>query len=219
MYSQLLKRELLIAFRHRHHYLTSVAFFIVVGALFPLGMEWDNTILPIMGSGVIWITAFLAILLYLPLMFYEDFQDGTLEQMCFSPASFVLLIALRLFVTWLFIFFPLALAFPFLGMAYEIPALPLEVMLLTLLLASPILLLLGALMAAITVGLRSNSLLLGLLVLPLYIPTLIFGHAATAAAFAHQPFLIDWIYLLILLVLSLLFAPWGIARALRISLE
>lgn len=216
----LLQRDLLLAYRKRSHMVNSVMFFLIVTALFPIAISSDQATLNKIAPGVIWVAALLAAMLSLENMFRSDYEDGSLEQFILSPRSLPLLVLGKVFAHWLQTGLPLVMLSPLVGLQYQLAGDTILIMLLALLIGTPVLSLLGAIGAALTLGLRGGGMLLSLLLLPLYIPVLIFGagaiNASTAGMGSSQPFL-----LLIgaFLLLALTFTPLAIAAALRISTE
>lgn len=213
------RRDLLLAARRRSEVVTALFFFVVVVTLFPLGIGPEPELLRRIAPGVLWVAALLATLLGLPRLFAADHADGTLEQMLLSPRSFVLLIAGKIAAHWLLCGLPLVLLAPLLGLQFNLDAGSLQVLVIALLIGTPVLSLIGAVGAALTLGVRGGGALLALLVLPLYIPTLIFGAGAVEA---HSAGLSAGPYLSILgalLVITVFFAPWAATVALRIALD
>ncbi|MDP3822046.1 MAG: heme exporter protein CcmB [Burkholderiales bacterium] len=213
------RRDLLLAARRRSEVVTALFFFIVVVTLFPLGIGPEPELLRRIAPGVLWVAALLATLLGLPRLFAADHADGTLEQMLLSPQSFVLLVAGKIAAHWLLCGLPLVLIAPLLGLQFNLDAGSLQILVIALLIGTPVLSLIGAVGAALTLGVRGGGALLALLVLPLYIPTLIFGAGAVEA---HAAGLSAGPYLSILgalLVITVFFAPWAATVALRIALE
>ncbi len=218
-FQALLKRDLLLYYRHRAELLNPLLFFIIVVTLFPLGISPEVRILEIIAPGVIWVAALLAAMLSLDNLFRSDFEDGSLEQMALSPHALPLLVLAKVFAHWLVTGLPLLLLAPLLGVFLFLPQEATPALLLTLLLGTPVLSLIGAIGVALTVGLRRGGMLLSLLVLPLYIPVLIFAANAVNVAAAGFP-ITGQLYLLgALLSLSLTLAPFATAAALRISLS
>jgi heme exporter protein B len=214
-----LRRDLLLAARRRSEVMTALFFFVVVVSLFPLGIGSESALLRRIAPGVIWVAALLATLLGLPRLFAADHADGTLEQMALSPQPLALLVAGKVAAHWLLCGLPLVLLSPLLGLQFDLPADSLGVLMLALLLGTPVLSLIGAVGAALTLGVRGGGSLLALLVLPLYIPTLIFGAAAVeshAAGLGAGPQLS---ILGALLALAVFFAPWAATASLRIALD
>ncbi len=212
-------RDLLLARRRRVEALLPLGFFVLAAALFPLGVGPEPQTLREIAPGVVWVCALLAAMLSVTQMFASDHQDGSLEQMLQSPQPLVTLVMGKVLAHWLSASLPLVLVSPLIGLMFGMSAAAIGTLALTLLLGTPILSLLGAVGAALTLGLRSGSALVFLLVLPLTVPTLIFGTAAVGAVEAGlsaQPHLS---VLLALLILTGLGAPPATAAALRISLD
>jgi len=209
----------LLAVRRKSEALTALLFFLIVASLFPLGIGPEPALLRKIAPGVLWVAALLATMLGLQRMFAADHADGTLEQMLLSPTPLALLVAGKNLAHWLVCGLPLVLLSPLLGLQFDLDAESLGVLMLGLLLGTPVLSLIGSIGAALTLGVRGGGVLLSLLVLPLYVPTLVFGagavqaHASGAGAAGHLSLLGA------LLVLSLFFAPIATTAALRIALE
>jgi heme exporter protein B len=219
MFRWVVWRDLLLAWRRRSDVLATLFFFIIVVSLFPLGVGPEQQLLRTIAPGVVWVAALLASMLALGRTFGNDYQDGTLEQLMLTPQPLYLIVLAKVLAQWLVSEVPLVLVAPLLGLQFGLSQDTLAVMTVSLLLGTPVLSLVGSIGAALTLGLRSANVLVALLVLPLYIPVLIFGAGAieaTVSGAAAQP------YLLLLgatLVLALTFAPWATAAALRISVE
>lgn len=215
----MIQRDLTLAWRRRSDVFTSVLFFVIVASLFPLGIGPEPQLLRAIGPGVVWVAALLASMLALSRLFASDFADGTLEQMLIGATPLSVIVIAKVIAHWIAANLPLVLIAPLLGLQFGLPADALAVLALALTLGTPSLSLIGAIGAALTLGLRGGGVLLALLVLPLYAPVLILGSLAveaTAAGLTAQP------YLLLLAALSLAalsLAPWAIAAALRISYE
>ena len=213
------RRDLLLAARRRSEVVTALFFFVVVVTLFPLGIGPEPELLRRIAPGVIWVAALLATLLGLPRLFAADHADGTLEQMMLSPQSFTLLVAGKIAAHWLLCGLPLVLIAPLLGLQFDLDASTLRVMLVALLIGTPVLSLIGAVGAALTLGVRGGGALLALLVLPLFIPTLIFGAGAVEAHAAGLGVGPQLSILGALLAITVFFAPWAATVALRIAIE
>ncbi len=215
-----LKRDLLLALRRRNEVFTVLFFFIVVISLFPLGVGVEEKILTKIAPGIVWIAALLASTLALDRLFSSDFEDGTLEQLLLTPHSLSVMVFAKIVAHWLLTGLPLVLIAPLVGLLYQIPVDSIAVMMLVLLLGTPVLSMIGAIGAALTLGLRGGGVLLSFLVLPLYIPVLVYGAGAISASMAQgvsiQPYLL---LLSAFMILSLIFAPWATAAALKISIE
>ena len=215
----LLKRDLLLAFRHRSELVNPLLFFLIVVSLFPLSLEPDPKILATIGAGVIWVAALLATMLSLDAMFRPDFEDGSLEQLVLSPYPATALVLIKVVAHWLITGLPLILMSPLLALLMNLPTEALPALLATLAVGTPVLSLIGAIGVALTVALRRSGVLLSLLVLPLYIPVLIFGASAVGSAAIGLPIAGPITFIGALLALALTLAPFAIASALRISLE
>ena len=174
-------RDLTLAMRRRSDVMTTLFFFVIVVSLFPLGIGPEMDTLRQIAPGVFWVAALLASMLALEKLFAADFEDGTLEQMLLTPQPVFILVLAKVFAHWLITGVPLVLLSPLLGLQYDLAAETLGVLLLSLLLGTPTLSLIGAIGAALTLGLRGGGVLVSLLVLPLYIPVLIFGAGAVEA--------------------------------------
>lgn len=219
MFRCVLRRDLVLALRRRSDVLSTLFFFIIVISLFPLGVGPEMSLLRAMGPGVVWVAALLASMLSLGRLFSNDYRDGTLEQMLLTPQPLPLLVFGKVIAHWLVSGVPLVLIAPLLGMQFGLPADALLVLVGSLLLGTPVLSMIGAVGAALTLGLRGGGVLVSLLVLPLYIPVLIFGAGAVEAHISGLGAQAHLSLLGAFLVLSLLFAPWATAAALRISME
>jgi heme exporter protein B len=215
----LLKRDLMLAFRHRAELVNPLIFFLIVVSLFPMGLNPQSQVLPMMGAAVIWVAALLAAMLSLDNMFRSDFDDGTLEQIVLSPWPLPAMVLMKVLAHWLVSGIPLVLLSPLLGVMFNLPAAGIGALVLTLLIGTPVLSLVGAIGVALTVGLRRGGVLLSLLVLPLYIPILIFGAGSVWDAALGSSIQGPLLFLGAILVLALTLAPFAIASAVRISLE
>ncbi len=215
----LLKRDLMLAYRHRNEIFNPLFFFILVVTLFPLGTNPEKELLITMAPGVIWVAALLAAMLSLDGLFRADYEDGTLEQILISPHPISLLVLAKVLAHWLVTGFPMILLAPLLGVFMYLPGDGISTLMLTLALGTPILSLVGAIGMALTVGLRRGGMLLALLVLPLYIPVLIFAANTVDANLAGMAIKGQIYFLSAMLVLAITLAPVATAAALRISLE
>jgi heme exporter protein B len=200
--------------------LTTLFFFVIVVSLFPLGVGTEERILRELGPGVVWVAALLASMLALERLFAADYDDGTLEQMLLTGQPLSLLVLAKVVAHWLLTGLPLVLIAPLVAMQYQLPDVATLFMMLSLLVGTPVLSLIGAIGAALTLGLRGGGILLSLLILPLYIPVLVYGAGAVTVSMIEIADTQPYFYLLgAFLVVSLLFAPLAAASALRISLE
>ncbi len=213
----IVQRELTLAVRHRGELINPLLFFVIVITLFPLGIGPELNTLQRIAPGIIWVAALLATLLSLDSVFRSDYEDGSLEQMVLSPMPLTLIVMGKLFAHWLLTGLPLLLMAPLLGMMLALPLESLPTLVATLALGTPILTLIGAIGVALTVGLKRGSALLSLLVLPLYIPLLIFAASAVDTMAAGLPITGHLFLMAALLVFSMTFAPFAISAALRIS--
>ena len=212
-------RDLLLVMRRKSEVLTALFFFIVVTSLFPLGIGADAALLRKIAPGVIWVAALLATLLGLQRMFAADYMDGALEQMALSPYPLVLLVAGKILAHWIVCGLPLVILAPIIGIQFDLDASSLYVLMGTLLLGTPVLSLFGSIGAALTLGVRGGSLLMSLLILPLYVPVLIFGAGAVYANSVGLDTTGHFSLLGALLILSLAFVPWVSATAVKIAIE
>ncbi|HGX93464.1 MAG TPA: heme exporter protein CcmB [Candidatus Tenderia sp.] len=215
----IIQRDLTLAMRNRSDVLTNLFFFIIVVSLFPLGVGPDPELLQAMASGVLWVAALLASMLSLSGLFADDHADGTLEQLVMTPQPLALLVLGKVCAHWLISGLPLVLMAPLLGLQYGLSGDILVMLVLTLLVGTPVLSLIGAIGAALTLGLRSGGVLVSLLVLPLYIPVLIFGAGAVEASAAGLGAEGHLSLMGAMLVAALLLSPLAAAAALRISIE
>jgi heme exporter protein B len=214
-----LRRDLLLALRRKSDALAPVFFFVVVASLFPLGIGPEPDLLRRIGPGVLWVGALLATMLSLARLFASDYDDGTLEQLALSPEPFAALVAAKVAAHWLVSGLPLVAVSPVLALQYGLPADTIAVLAASLVLGTPILSLVGAIGAALTLGVRGGGLLVALVVLPLYVPALVFGAGAVDANLAGTGAAPHLSLLGACLVIAAFFAPWVIAAALRIALE
>ncbi len=215
----LLKRDLLLAYRNRGELANPMLFFIIVVSLFPLAVSPESEKLSIMAAGVIWVAALLATLLSIERIFRSDFDDGTLEQILLSPQPMPILMLAKVTAHWLVTGLPLILVTPLLAMLMHLPMEALGVLMLTLLLGTPVLSLVGAIGVALTIGLRRGGMLLTLLVLPLYTPVLIFGANAVQATMMGLGISGQMYLMAAILILALTLAPLAIGAALKISVS
>jgi len=215
-----LKRDLLLALRRRSEVFTVLFFFMVVISLFPLGVGSEDKTLKLIAPGVIWVAALLASTLALDRLFANDYLDGTLEQLVLIPHSLPVIVLAKMLAHWLLTGLPLVLIAPLVGLFYHLPTDSIWVMVLVLLLGTPVLSMIGAIGAALTLGLRGGGVLISLLVIPLYIPILVYGAGAVATSMKEGISIQPYVLLLsAFMLLSIIFSPWATAAALKISLE
>ena len=215
----LLRRELLLAWRRRNDALFPVLYAIIVTTLFPFALGPEPQLLARVSGGVLLVTVLLAMLPTLESMFRGDLDDGSLEQMLLAPQPLALLALARIAGYWLTTTLPLIVVAPLLALLLHLPLDVLPVLLAALLLATPLLALLGAVLAALTAGTRRSAILLALMLLPLAVPVVIFAAGAVAAAQSGLPHSAPLLWLAAALVLALVLAPLACAAALRIAIE
>lgn len=213
----LLRRDLLLALRNRAEYVMPLLFFVLVISLFPLALGAQPELLARIAPGIVWVAALLAAMLSLDSIFRSDFADGSLEQILLSAHPVAVLVLAKVCAHWLVTGLPLLVVAPLLAEMLGLPGAAQPALLLTILLGTPSLSLIGAIGVALTVGLRKGGIILSLLVLPLYVPVLIF--AASAIENAAMGFDVSaQIYMLLaFLFLSVSLSPWATAAALRMS--
>ena len=214
-----LRRDLAIALRTPSELGVQLVFYVVVVTLFPLATSPDRALLAAMGPGVLWVAALLASLLSLPRMFAQDQADGTLEQMALSPWPLPGIVSGKIVAHWLTTGLPVVLLSPLAALQYGLDAGAIGVLAAGLALGTPILSLIGAIGAALTLGVRASGALLALLVLPLYVPVLIFGAGAVDAYAAGVTFDANLSLLGAGAIAAALGAPFAAAAAVRIALD
>jgi len=207
MFRWLLWREIVLAWRRRMDVLSTLAFFVIVVSLFPLGMNPEPRLLREIAPGIVWVSALLASMLALGRLFAGDFADGTLEQMRITPQPLVLVVAGKVLAQWIVMGIPMVLISPLLGLQFGLPAGEILRLAELLMAGAGVLSLTGGIGAALTLGLRGGGVLVSLIVLPLSIPVLVFGAGGSLSLVGA------------LLALMLVFGPWAAASALRIALE
>ena len=215
----IVRRDITLAMRRKAEVITAVFFFVVVAALFPLGIGPDMATLRLTAPGILWIGALLACMLSMGRLFAADYADGTLEQMALSPNGLSVLVAAKILAHWCLSGLPLVLLAPILGLQFDLPTNALWVLTLSLLVGTPLLSLIGAIGAALTLGVRGGDVLLSLLVLPLYVPALIFGAGAVQAEMSGLGASAHLSLLTAMALVAAVFSPWASAAALRLALE
>ncbi|MBT3276592.1 heme exporter protein CcmB [Candidatus Thioglobus sp.] len=219
IYLQTLSRDLRVALRNPSSILNPLLFFIISVSLFPLAISPEAATLSQIAAGIIWVASMLAVLLSLNALFHHDFDNGVLEQMVTSHHSLPLLILSKITAHWLLTGVPIILLSPLLGVFLFLDEEGIKVLMMTLLLATPSLSLIGSIGASLIVGIKNSGMLLSLLILPLYIPILIFASSAVSQAQFGLDISGQLYFLAMFLVLSLMSAPFVSAIALKISLE
>lgn len=213
----MLMREARLMVRRPAELMNPLVFFAIVIALFPLAVGPETQLLRTLSPGLIWVAALLAVLLSLENLFRSDYEDGSLEQWVVSPYPLAVLVLAKVFAHWLFSGLALVLLSPVLAIMLGLPVDRIPVLLASLLLGTPVLSLLGAVGAALTVGLKRGGILLALLILPLYIPVLILGSGVLQAALQGLPVLGYLLWMASLMMLTLTLSPFAIAAGLKIS--
>ena len=214
----LLLRDFRLLWRRRGDALNPVLFAILVTSLFPFALGPEQTVLARIAPGVIWVAMLLAGLLSLDTLFRSDLDDGSLEQLLLAPHPLSLLVGCKILVHWLSTALPLIVATPLLAALLYLPSKELPVLLASLALGTPLLSLIGAVVVALTVGMRRSGMLLALLALPLYVPVLIFGAGSVMAAAQGLPFEGALLLMGAGLAMALVLAPLAAAAALRIAM-
>jgi len=214
-----IRRDVLLAARRRGDWLTAQFFFVMVVSMFPLGIGPEPGMLRVIGPGVVWVAALLACLLSLGRLYADDYRDGSLEHMLLAPYPNALLALGKALAHWIINGIPLLLIAPVLGIQFGLPAEALLILVLSLAIGTPILSLLGGIGAALTLGLRGGGVLITLLILPLYVPVLIFGAGAVEGAMSGTGSEAHLSLLGAFLVMALLGSPWVTAMALKVSVE
>jgi len=215
----ILKRDLVLAVRQPADIVNPLLFFILVSVLFPFAVGSDSKLLVEISTGVVWVAALLASMLSLDSVFKQDYQDGTLEEMILSAHPTSILVLAKVLAHWLMTGLPLLLVSPILAMMLGMPDDGVFILVVTLLLGTPVLSLVGSIGVALTVGLRTGGVILSLLILPLYIPVLIFGSGAVSNGIAGLDISGQLYMLSAFTVMAVFLAPVAIAASLKISLS
>jgi heme exporter protein B len=214
----ILKRDLTLAFRNKAEFINPLMFFVIVIILFPLAFGSDASLLKQLTSGIIWVTALLATCLSLETIFRSDFEDGSIEQLTLARYPLTLLVSAKVMAHWMIFGLPLVIVALLTGFVLSLSNQTMVALFITLLLSTPVLSLIGAITVALTIGLR-GGMLLSLLILPLYMPVLIFSMLAVQNATASQSIAAEIYFLSGILVLAITLAPLTTAAALRIRLS
>jgi len=212
-------RDLRLGLRSRAELVQALMFLVIVVSLFPLAVGPESALLKRIASGVVWVAALLSVLLTLPRMFAADYADGTLEQLVMSPYPLPLIAGGKMLAHWLMSGLPLTLIAPLLGLQFGLEPKELVVLVASLMLGTPILSMIGAIGAALTLGVRGGSILMALLVLPLYVPVLIFGSGAVEQSMVSIDYSANLSLLGAGLLMGAMVVPFAVAAALRISLD
>ena len=219
VFLQVVRRDLLLAMRQKSDVLNTLFFFVVVVTMVPLGIGPEPALLRDIAAGVVWVAALLAAILSLPRLFANDYADGTLEQMLLSAEPLSLIVLGKAAAHWLTTGLPLTVMAVAFGVVFDLDITATLVLVVSLALGTPVLSLIGAIGAALTLGLRGGGVLTSLLVLPLYIPVLIFGAGAVGAAASGLDVTAYFLLLGAFALFAVVLTPWAVAIALRISVE
>ncbi len=220
LFITILKRDLLLAMRRKTDSLTTIFFFIIVLSLFPISIGAEDALLKTLAPGVTWVATLLASMLSLQRLFADDYHDGSLEQMLLSPYPLSLLVTARVTIHWLITGLPMVLIAPLVALQYHLSIESLGVLMLGLLIGTPVLSLVGAIGSALTLGVRGGGVLLSVLILPLFIPVLVYGAGAVNASITGASDSMPYLMLLgAFLIVAAALAPVATAAALKISVE
>ena len=219
IFFNIIKRDIKLAWSQGGTASMTLGFFLIAISLFPLGIGPESSILARIGPGVIWVIALLACLLSLDRLFQADFEDGSLDDLTLSPINLELVVIAKTFAHWLATILPVILISPLLGALLNIPNTGYKMLILSLMVGTPALSLIGSIGAALTVALRRGGVLLTLLILPLYIPTLIFGVGAVSASITLTDPLPHLALTGAVSLIALIITPFASAAALRLALE
>ena len=219
IFIQTMTRDLKMAFRNPSSFLNPLMFFVISISLFPIAISPEAQTLSSIAPGVIWVITMLSVLLSLNSLFHYDYDNGVLEQMVISHHSLPLILLAKTLAHWILSGLPIIVLSPFLGMALFINTEGIYILILTLIIATPCLSLIGAIGASLVVGIKNSGMLLSLLILPLYIPILIFATSAVSQSQSNLPIDGQLYFLGFILILSLLITPFLSALSLKISLE
>jgi len=212
-------RELRLALRQSGDSAVVVMFFVLAAVLFPFGLGPEPSLLARMAPGVVWVMALLAAMLSFERLLLADYEDGTLEQLALGPAPLALVALAKALAHWLTTGVPLLLAAPLIGVLYHLPADGYAPLMVSMILGTPTISLIGTVGAALTLGARRGGVLLSLLVLPLVVPVLIFGAGAIDAAIGGFPVRPQLMVLGAILLAALALCPWAAAAGVRQALE
>ena len=215
----IVRRDLRLALRQGADSMLVVAFFVLTAILFPLGVGPDPAVLARISAGVIWVTALLASMLSLERLFQADYEDGNLDLLGLAPTPMIAVVLAKCLAHWLTTGLPLMVAAPILALLLNMSAGGLATLMLAMVLGTPVLTLIGAIGAALILGARRGGVLLSLLILPLYIPVLVFGVGAVEAAVAETGARAHLQILAGLLLAALALGPWAATAALKQALE
>jgi heme exporter protein B len=215
----LLRRDLTLAWRRRGDIAMPVLYAVIVTSLFPFALGPEPTLLARIAGGVVFVTVLLAILLSLDNLFRGDIEDGSMELLMLAPQPLALLVGMKILAHWIVSSLPLIVVAPFLASMLNLPNEAIPALVLALLLSTPLLCLLGAVLVALTAGSRRSGMLLALMLLPLCVPVVIFAAGAVAAAQEGLPWIAPIAWLGAGLAMAIVLAPLACAAALRIAMD
>jgi heme exporter protein B len=213
------ERDIKVAWRRRSDIVSVLFFFIIAASLFPLGLGADPKLLHLIAPSVLWVCALLSCMLSLHRMFAADYLDGTLEQLLLSNQPLMLIVLIKVIAHWVLSGLPLVLVAPLIGLQFDLSLGELEVLAYSLLLGTPTLSLIGGVGAALTLGVRNGGVLIAVLVLPLFIPVLVFGAGAVNSVSIGMSASGGLSLLGAILAFSLVFSPLAISIGLKVALE
>ena len=219
IFVQTMTRDLKMALRNPSSFLNPLMFFVISISLFPIAISPEPQTLSSIAPGIIWVITMLSVLLSLNSLFHYDYDSGVLEQMVISHHSLPLILLAKTLAHWMLSGLPIIILSPFLGMALFINTEGIYILVLTLIIATPCLSLIGSIGASLVVGIKNSGMLLSLLILPLFIPILIFATSAVSQSQSNLPIDGQLYFLGFILILSLLITPFLSALSLKISLE
>jgi heme exporter protein B len=218
-FGAVIKRDLLLAYRHRAELINPLAFFVMVITLFPLALGAEIALLKRIAPAIIWVAALLASLMSIDNLFRADYDDGSLELMVMTPHSLSVLVLAKVTAHFVLSSVPLLLISPLMGLMLHMDSDVIGVLMLTLLLGMPVLSLIGGIAVALTLGLRKGGALMSVLVLPLYVPILIFASSAIDAEMSGFPVSGHLSMMCAILFLAITLTPLPTAAALKMSLS
>ncbi len=216
---KLFNRDMALFMQRKQDIVTVLGFFLVAVALFPLGISSDPELLREIAPGAIWIAALFSTVLALDRLFSEDMDDGTLEQQLLMPLPISLVLLVRLIAHWVVTSLPIIVLTPVMGVQFGLNLDEIVILTFSLLLGTPVLVLLGAIGAALTVGLKSSGGLVTLLLLPLYVPVLILGTSSVSSVMAGMEVTAHFSLMGAALIVSLVLSPFAVATALKITID
>lgn len=216
---RLFERDVRVAWRRRSDIVSVLFFFIIAASLFPLGLGSDPKLLHSIAPSVLWVCALLSCMLSLHRMFAADYIDGTLEQLMLSNQPLVLVVFIKVLAHWVLAGLPLVMVAPLIGLQFDLSMIELKVLAYSLLLGTPTLSLIGGIGAALTLGVRNGGVLIAVLVLPLFIPVLVFGAGAVNSVSIGMSANGGLSLLGAMFAFSLVFAPIAISLGLKVAIE